>query len=57
MDYVFLAFSTSTAFSPTDTLTLSRRAKVLQMLQASISLVLITLIIARAINILAMRPT
>jgi len=52
-DYLFLAFATSTAFSPTDTQTLSRRAKALQMLQATISLAVITLIVARAINILS----
>ena len=52
VDYLFLAFNTSTAFSPTDTMVLSRRAKVLMMLQAIISLMVISVLVARAINIL-----
>ena len=52
MDYLFLAFNTSTAFSPTDTAVLSRWAKVAMMLQALISLAIIALIAARAVNIL-----
>ncbi len=52
-DYLFLAFTGSFAFSPTDTLPLSRRAKLLMMLQAAISLVTITAIAGSAINILA----
>jgi hypothetical protein len=51
-DYLFLAFNTSTAFSPTDTAVLSRWAKVGMMLQAIISLAIIAIIAARAINIL-----
>ncbi|TVY07646.1 DUF1345 domain-containing protein [Paenibacillus cremeus] len=51
LDYLFLAFNTSTAFSPTDTLVMSRRAKLLMMTQASISLVVIAVIAARAVNI------
>ena len=50
-DYVFLAFNTSTAFSPTDTLAMSKRAKLLMMTQASISLVILAVLAARAINI------
>ncbi len=52
VDYLFLAFNTSTAFSPTDVPVLSRWAKVLMMVQASISLITIALLAARAINIL-----
>src|SRR5262245_33975192 len=51
VDYLFLAFNTSTAFSPTDTAVLTRPAKVLTMLQASISLTIIVVLAARAINI------
>jgi len=51
-DYLFLAFNHSTALSPTDTAILSRWAKVLIMLQASISLTTIALLAARAVNIL-----
>ena len=52
MDYLFLAFNTSTAFSPTDTSVLSRWAKTLMMLQSLISLSVIALLAARAVNIL-----
>lgn len=52
MDYLFLAFNTSTAFSPTDTAVLSRWAKVGMMLQSLISLAIVVLIAARAVNIL-----
>lgn len=49
-DYFFLAFSTSTAFSPTDTLVLSWRAKLLMLIQALNSLIALTVVAARAIN-------
>ena len=52
VDYLFLAFNTSTAFSPTDVPVLSRWAKVLMMVQALISLATIALLAARAVNIL-----
>ena len=52
VDYLFLAFNTNTAFSPTDVPVLSRWAKALMMLQAAISLVTIALLAARAVNIL-----
>jgi len=52
IDYLFLAFNTSTAFSPTDTAVLSRWAKVGMMLQALISLTILALLAARAVNIL-----
>jgi uncharacterized membrane protein len=51
-DYLFLAFNTSTAFSPTDTAILSRPAKVGVMLQSLISLTIVALVAARAVNIL-----
>ena len=52
LDYLFLAFNTSTAFSPTDTPVLSRWAKVLTMIQATISLAVVAVLAARAVNIL-----
>jgi uncharacterized membrane protein len=52
IDYLFLAFNTSTAFSPTDVPVLARWAKVLMMLQSLLSLLIIALLAARAINIL-----
>lgn len=52
LDYLFLAFNTSTAFSPTDTPVLSRWAKVLTMTQSAISLAVVVILAARAVNIL-----
>jgi hypothetical protein len=52
VDYLFLAFNTSTAFSPTDVPVLSRWAKALMMLQAAISLATLAILAARAVNIL-----
>lgn len=52
IDYLFVAFNTSTAFSPTDTPVLSRWAKLATMLQSLISLAILVLLAARAVNIL-----
>jgi uncharacterized membrane protein len=52
VDYLFLAFNASTAFSPTDVPVLARWAKVLMMLQSLLSLLIIALLAARAVNIL-----
>jgi hypothetical protein len=52
VDYLFLAFNTSTAFSPTDVPVLARWAKILMMLQSLISLTVLALLAARAVNIL-----
>jgi uncharacterized membrane protein len=51
-DYLYIAFNTSTAFSPTDTPVLARWGKVLMMLQSVISLTVLALLAARAVNIL-----
>jgi hypothetical protein len=51
-DYLFLAFNTNTAFSPTDTAALTRLAKFLMMVQSALSLMIIALLAARAVNIL-----
>ncbi|HLJ18281.1 MAG TPA: hypothetical protein VKV15_27570 [Bryobacteraceae bacterium] len=52
IDYLFLAFNTSTAFSPTDVPVLSRWAKLMMMVQASISLGTVIILAARAVNVL-----
>lgn len=52
VDYLFLGYSTATAFSPTDVLPLTSRAKMLMMLESAISLVTIVAVVSRAINIL-----
>jgi hypothetical protein len=53
MDYAFLAFCTATAFSPTDTLPLTTRARVLMMVESAASLITIAIAAARAVNILS----
>ena len=53
IDYLFLAFTNATAFSPSDTFPLTARAKLLMMLQALISLITIALGASRAVGILA----
>ncbi|MBA2784439.1 MAG: hypothetical protein M3514_05385 [Actinomycetota bacterium] len=52
LDYLFLAFNTSAAFSPTDTPVLSRRAKILTMVQSVLSLILIIVLVGWALNVL-----
>ena len=52
LDYVFLAFNSSTALSPADTQPLTKKAKALMMIQAIFSLVVIVLLASRAVNIL-----
>ncbi len=52
VDYLFLAFNTSTAFSPTDVPVLSRWAKLMMMVQSAIALATIVLLAARAVNVL-----
>ncbi len=49
-DYLFVAFTAATAFSPTDTLPLSARAKLLVTATASVSLLTIAVVAARAVN-------
>ena len=52
VDYLHLAFNTSTAFSPTDVAPLTRWAKMLMMIQSIISLACIVILGARAVNVL-----
>ena len=52
VDYLFLAYNTSTAFSPTDVPVLSRWAKALMMTQSTISLATVVILAARAVNVL-----
>jgi uncharacterized membrane protein len=51
-DYLYLAFTGATAFSPTDTMPLSHRAKFLMMLEAILALIIISFVVSRAINII-----
>lgn len=52
VDYLFIAFNNSTAFSPTDVPVLSRWAKVLTMLQSLISLLIVAVLASRAVGLL-----
>ncbi len=52
VDYLYLSFTNATAFSPTDTMPLSRWAKLTMLAQSLVSLVTVALVIARAVNIL-----
>ena len=51
IDYLYLGFTNATAFSPTDAMPLGPRAKITMAVQALISLVVLGLVIARAVNI------
>ena len=51
-DYLYLSFTNATAFSPTDTMPLSRWAKLGMTIQASVSILTVALVVARAVNIL-----
>ena len=52
VDYAYVSFTNAAAFSPTDTMPLSARAKMLMMVQSAISLLTLALVAARAVNIL-----
>jgi hypothetical protein len=53
MDYVFVSYTNATAFSPTDTMPLSIRMKLLFIVQSSASLLTVGVVAARAVNILS----
>lgn len=53
VDYLYVAFTNATAFSPTDTMPLTNWAKLLMMIQSFASLITVALVAARAVNILA----
>ena len=53
IDYLYVSFTNATAFSPTDTLPLSRWGKILMAVQSAIALAVVALVIARAVNILS----
>jgi len=52
LDYLYLAFTNASAFSPTDTMPMSRWAKVAMTVQSIISIVTVALVVSRAVNIL-----
>ena len=50
-DYIYVSFTNSIAFSPTDAMPLTRRAKLLMLTESAISAITILLVAARAVNI------
>ncbi len=53
VDYLYLSFTNSTAFSPTDTMPLTGWAKLTMLFEALVSLITVALVVARAVNVLA----
>lgn len=49
-DYLHLAFTNATAFSPTDVMPLTHRAKAIMIVQSTVALALFGLIVARSVN-------
>jgi hypothetical protein len=52
-DYLYVGFTNATAFSPTDTLPLSRRMKAFMLVESLVSLITVAMVAARAVNILS----
>ena len=52
VDYLYLSFTNATAFSPTDTMPLTVRAKLLMLLEALASITTVVMVAGRAVNIL-----
>ena len=51
IDYLYVSFTNSIAFSPTDAMPLSHRAKLLMLAESSASSLTVLLVTARAVNI------
>jgi uncharacterized membrane protein len=52
IDYLYLGFTTATTFSPTDAMPHTPRAKIAMSVQSLVSLAILGLVIARAVNVL-----
>jgi uncharacterized membrane protein len=52
VDYLYVSFTNATAFSPTDVLPMTRWTKLTMLTQSAISVMIVALVIARAVNIL-----
>ena len=52
LDYLYVSFTNASAFSPTDTMPMTRWAKMLMLVQATVALLTVAFVIARAINVL-----
>lgn len=53
IDYLYLGFTNATAFSPTDTMPLAAWAKIIMAVQSLVSLAILGLVVARAVNVLS----
>ena len=53
VDYLYLGFTNATAFSPTDVMPLAPWTKLTMLAQSLISITILGLIIARAVNVLS----
>jgi uncharacterized membrane protein len=53
VDYLYVSFTNATAFSPTDVMPMSRWVKLSMMFQSSVSLLMVVLVMARAVNVLS----
>lgn len=51
IDYIYLSFTNSIAFSPTDVMPLTRWAKVLMLLESGVSAITVLLVTARSVNL------
>nr|WP_261977994.1 hypothetical protein [Gordonia sp. NB41Y] len=51
-DYLYLALTNATAFSPTDVMPLARWAKLAMAIQSLLSIVILSLVVANAVNLL-----
>jgi uncharacterized membrane protein len=51
-DYLYVSYTNATAFSPTDTMPMSRWAKMLMLVQSAVALITVALVVARAVNVL-----
>jgi hypothetical protein len=52
VDYFYLGFTNATAFSPTDVMPLARWARVMMVAQAMMSIIILSLVIGNAVNLL-----
>jgi uncharacterized membrane protein len=52
LDYLYVSFTNGTAFSPTDTMPLTQMAKMLMLVESAVSILLLVMVAARAVNIL-----
>ncbi|WP_405526287.1 hypothetical protein OG592_02225 [Streptomyces avidinii] len=57
IDYLYLGLTNATAFSPIDVMPLASWAKIVMSVQALLSLLILGLVIARAVNVFAWQPS